>query len=232
MSSFFFFTNAFEWILKMIIPVSSWSALGSDTQLSLTSGIPSLSESSLLSQTLPKVSSSSSAWSGLTTLGQLSHASLKKRSNSWKKIIGIIILQEFQGHLFFWTLLVRWTFPAGVPSKSQKPTILGQGGPSSAQCSNPSWACHSHRLYISYFNLILAKNKKIQLGNKDLVFITVLKWRVVFGAKRMVPTAYPARVWTLGTRWTTLTQKGWVLWFTWDSVCTSFKNTICSDQMK
>ena len=140
MSSFFFFTNAFEWILKMIIPVSSWSALGSDTQLSLTSGIPSLSESSLLSQTLPKVSSSSSAWSGLTTLGQLSHASLKKRSNSWKKIIGIIILQEFQGHLFFWTLLVRWTFPAGVPSKSQKPTILGQGGPSSAQCSNPSWA--------------------------------------------------------------------------------------------
>jgi hypothetical protein len=28
----------------------------------------------------------------------------------------------------------------GVPSKSQNPTILGQGGPSSTQCSNPSWA--------------------------------------------------------------------------------------------
>jgi hypothetical protein len=30
----------------------------------------------------------------------------------------------------------------GVPSKSQNPTILGQGGPSSTQSSNPSWACH------------------------------------------------------------------------------------------
>ena len=28
----------------------------------------------------------------------------------------------------------------GVPSKSQNSTILGQGGPSSTQCSNPSWA--------------------------------------------------------------------------------------------
>ena len=30
----------------------------------------------------------------------------------------------------------------GVPSKSQKLTVLGQGGPSSTQCSNPSWARH------------------------------------------------------------------------------------------
>ena len=29
----------------------------------------------------------------------------------------------------------------GVPSKSQNPT---QGGPSSTQCSNPSWACRWH----------------------------------------------------------------------------------------
>ena len=28
-----------------------------------------------------------------------------------------------------------------VLTKSQTPTILGQGGPSSTQCSNPSWAC-------------------------------------------------------------------------------------------
>ena len=28
----------------------------------------------------------------------------------------------------------------GVPSKSQNPIVLGQGGPSSTQCSNPSWA--------------------------------------------------------------------------------------------
>ena len=28
----------------------------------------------------------------------------------------------------------------GVPSKSQNPTVLGQGVPSSTQCSNPSWA--------------------------------------------------------------------------------------------
>ena len=29
--------------------------------------------------------------------------------------------------------------------------------------------------------------------------------------------ACTARVWTLGTRWTTLTQNDWVLWFTWYS---------------
>ena len=28
----------------------------------------------------------------------------------------------------------------GVPSKSQNTTVLCQGGPSSTQCSNPSWA--------------------------------------------------------------------------------------------
>ena len=28
----------------------------------------------------------------------------------------------------------------GVPSKSQNPTALGQGGPSSTQCLKPSWA--------------------------------------------------------------------------------------------
>ena len=32
-----------------------------------------------------------------------------------------------------------------VPSKSQNPTILDQGGPSSTQCSQPSWACHWHQ---------------------------------------------------------------------------------------
>ena len=32
----------------------------------------------------------------------------------------------------------------GVPSKSQKLTVLGQGGPSSTQCSNPSWVCRWH----------------------------------------------------------------------------------------
>ena len=32
----------------------------------------------------------------------------------------------------------------GVPSKSQNPTVLGQGGLSSTQCSNPTWACSWH----------------------------------------------------------------------------------------
>ena len=32
----------------------------------------------------------------------------------------------------------------GVTSKSQNPTVLGQGGPSSTQCSNPSWAWRWH----------------------------------------------------------------------------------------
>ena len=63
--------------------------------------------------------------------------------------------------------------------------------------TQPSWVkvvhlTPHHILVIS--NLILAKNKKIQCGNKYLVFSTVLKWRVVVGAKWMVPTACPARV--------------------------------------
>ena len=32
----------------------------------------------------------------------------------------------------------------GVPSKSQNATVLSQGGPSSTQCSNPSWVCCWH----------------------------------------------------------------------------------------
>ena len=76
-----------------------------------------------------------------------------------------------------------------------------------------------HILFIS--NLILSRNKRIQCGNKYLVLCTVSKWRLVVGAKWMAPTACPARVWTLGTRWTTLTQNGWVLWFT------CFKNAVC-----
>jgi hypothetical protein len=72
-----------------------------------------------------------------------------------------------------------------------------------------------HILVIS--NRILAR-KKIQCGNKHLVFCTVLKWRVVFGAKWMVPTACLARQ---------KTKNSLILLFTWDSVRTSFKNTVC-----
>ena len=32
----------------------------------------------------------------------------------------------------------------GVPGKSQNPTVLGQGGPYSTQCSNPSLAYRWH----------------------------------------------------------------------------------------
>ena len=35
----------------------------------------------------------------------------------------------------------------GVPSKLQNPTVLGQSGPSSTQCSNPSWACRVCNLF-------------------------------------------------------------------------------------
>ena len=81
--------------------------------------------------------------------------------------------------------------------------------------------------YIIYFQPYFSKKLKIQCGTEYLVFSTVSKWRVVVGAKWMAPMSCPARVWTLGTRWTTLTQNGWVLWFTWYCVYTSFKNTIC-----
>ena len=47
-----------------------------------------------------------------------------------------------------WHVLTDGIFKTGaygVPSKSQNPTIFGQGGPSSTQCSNPSWAwCWHH----------------------------------------------------------------------------------------
>ena len=32
----------------------------------------------------------------------------------------------------------------GVPSKSQNPIVLGQGGSSTTQCSNISWTCCWH----------------------------------------------------------------------------------------
>ena len=35
----------------------------------------------------------------------------------------------------------------GVPTKSQNPTVLGQGSPSSTQCSNLSCACHWHHRF-------------------------------------------------------------------------------------
>ena len=74
-----------------------------------------------------------------------------------------------------------------------------------------------HKLLIS--NLILSINKKIYSG--------MSKWRVVVGAKQMVPMACPAMALALGTRSTTLAQNGWVLWFTWDFICTTFKYTVC-----
>ena len=80
--------------------------------------------------------------------------------------------------------------------------------------------------FFSRVILLLLMNS-IQCKNKYLVLWTVPKWRVAVGAKQMAPTACPARVWTLGTRRTTLIQNGWVLWFTWDSVSTSFKNNVC-----
>ena len=46
-----------------------------------------------------------------------------------------------------WHVLTDGIFKTGaygVPSKSQNPIVLGQGGPSSAPCSNPSWACRWH----------------------------------------------------------------------------------------
>jgi hypothetical protein len=38
-----------------------------------------------------------------------------------------------------------------VPSKSQNPTVLGQGGPSSTQCSHTSRAYQVLILYIVFF---------------------------------------------------------------------------------
>ena len=47
-----------------------------------------------------------------------------------------------------WHVLTDGIFKTGaygVPSKSQNLTIFGEGGPSSTQCSNPSWAwCWRH----------------------------------------------------------------------------------------
>ena len=52
----------------------------------------------------------------------------------------------------------------GVSSKSQNPTVLGQGGPSSTQCSNPSWACRWHHPFgPGWCRLDLLKKSKFML---------------------------------------------------------------------
>ena len=43
------------------------------------------------------------------------------------------------------------------------------------------------------------KYMNLLLFNNYLVLCTVLKWRVVVGARRMSPTGCPASVWALGT---------------------------------
>ena len=66
----------------------------------------------------------------------------------WRSIL-VSILLHFHG-IIFETLLLTLTddiFETGayrVPSKSQNSTVLGQGGLSSTQCSNPSRACRWH----------------------------------------------------------------------------------------
>ena len=57
-----------------------------------------------------------------------------------------IFLQTFRSNSFFpLTDGIFETGANGVPSKSQNPTVQGQGGPSSTQCSNPSRAfCWRH----------------------------------------------------------------------------------------
>ena len=59
-----------------------------------------------------------------------------------------------------------------VPSKSQDPTILVRGGPSSTQCSNSSWACHWHHRFgtINY--------PPFQHTIKNQVFIPALDFSV------------------------------------------------------
>ena len=50
----------------------------------------------------------------------------------------------------------------------KNPTVLGQGGPSSAQCSNPSWACRWHHLFRTN------NYPPFWHSNKNQVFISAL----------------------------------------------------------
>ncbi len=53
----------------------------------------------------------------------------------------------------------------GEPSKWQNPTLSGQGGPSSTQCSNPSWACHWHNPFHTNSYHLFRQNTKNQVLN-------------------------------------------------------------------
>ena len=66
-----------------------------------------------------------------------------------------------------------------VPSKSQNPTVLDQGVPSSTQCSHPKWACFWHHPFGT--NIY----PPFRHSTQNQVFILTLD----FGAEWMVPTA-------------------------------------------
>ena len=50
----------------------------------------------------------------------------------------------------------------GVPRKSQNPSILGQGGPSSTQCSNPSYSDDSIK------NTVLRPNRQYKASTAEM----------------------------------------------------------------
>ena len=58
-------------------------------------------------------------------------------------------------------------------------TILGQGGPSSTQCSNPSWACHWHHKFGTaptttlYFYKVLNTKHSVPHWNSSLCIMNI-----------------------------------------------------------
>ena len=68
----------------------------------------------------------------------------------------------------------------GVPSKSQNPTVLGQGGPSSTQYSNPSWACCWHHRFgtINYPPFRYSTKNQAFIPALDFLFFTKIRFEI------------------------------------------------------
>ena len=67
-----------------------------------------------------------------------------------------------------------------VPSKSQNPTVLGQGGPSSTQCSHASWACRWRHLYgtNNYPPFRLSTQNQVFIPALDFLFLAKIRLEI------------------------------------------------------
>ena len=90
-----------------------------------------------------------------------------------------------------WHVLTDGIFETGaygVPSKLQNPIVLGQGGPSSTQCSNPNWACHCKEVrFASFLFGEFTSMTVINPPERKLAKRTSVHWCHLFGTNNYPP---------------------------------------------